>query len=52
MTAMAWMRLSPLLLCVAALVLLATGAVGKPVRVPAAHFPVIEGVLGPSYSRL
>jgi hypothetical protein len=34
---MAWMRLSPLFLCVAALVLLATGAIGKPIQVKPAH---------------
>jgi len=34
---MAWMRLSPLLLCMVAVLLLATGAIGKPIQAPAAH---------------
>jgi hypothetical protein len=46
---MAWKRLSPLLLCVAALLLLASGAIGKPVK---PLFPVTEEAWKPSQTRL
>ena len=49
---MVWMRLSPLLLCVAALVLFATGAVGRPIQRQSIHSPIIEGLWESSQTRL
>jgi hypothetical protein len=49
---MAWMRLSPLFLCVAALLLMASGALGKPIQARSAHFPVIEALWQSSQTRL